>query len=641
MAVLRISGKPLRAWLGVLCGLVGGMTGAQAQSSATSSSLLGTNLAEVADYSHEVPFLDVFKMGRAWFTANASTFDTQEASRLSLDTRGWVRSLTPTGSGATHFDRACTLIFSMGAVDAGPEQGRLPYPAGDYVVRYEGQGQLDYRLAGRKLSEQSTPGRDVVRITPQEPGLQICITSTDPQGNGQYLKNIRVYLPGTEPSQTLTTTAFNPALVARLTPFASLRFMDWQRTNHSTQVNPSDRPQVDDAFYTSDKGVPAEVMVDLANQLHAAPWFNMPHKATDAYISEFAQVVKGRLTTSLPVYVEYSNELWNDQFSQGQAIQAEAVLQFAGRPGSDFDKRLSRQGERSAQMCTLWRAAFGTDADRVRCVMAGQAANSYIAETALDCPLSNQAPCRNKGFYGVAIAPYLGDWVGLSQHLSAVQAWSRESDGGLARLFNELDTGTELNDRDNGGGLATVQSRISAHVTLARAKSLQLLAYEGGQHLVGVGSAANDSGLNTLFNAANRDARMGTLYSRYLSSWRQLGGGLFMHFNDVGSASRFGRWGALELVTQTQAPKYDALVAQAMGCLFDWAQTQFPTLFPNGASATTQTLSPYSYRFYPGSQTYLAWSAADGHVWLLGPSTGGQVADVGLSPSFLQQAGCR
>jgi hypothetical protein len=31
-----------------------------------------------------------------------------------------------------------------------------------------------------------------------------------------------------------------------------------------------------------EKGVPVEVMVQLANQLRADPWFNMPHQATEA-----------------------------------------------------------------------------------------------------------------------------------------------------------------------------------------------------------------------------------------------------------------------------------------------------------------------------------------------------------------------
>jgi len=133
-----------------------------------------------------------------------------------------------------------------------------------------------------------------------------------------------------------------------------------------------------------------------------------------------------------------------------------------------------------------------------------------------------------------------------------------------------MNTGTELK-YEGLSGMPIVRSRISAHAKLAVAQSVSLLAYEGGQHLVGVGAPANNTAINTLMDAANRDARMGTLYATYLQEWANAGGGLFMHFSDVGSASRFGRWGALELVSQTTSPKYDALqdFAQTV-CAVGW-----------------------------------------------------------------------
>ncbi len=36
--------------------------------------------------------------------------------------------------------------------------------------------------------------------------------------------------------------------------------------------------------------------------------------------------------------------------------------------------------------------------------------------------------------------------------------------------------------------------------------------------------------LDALYLAANRDPRMGILYSRYLKDWAEAGGGLFMYF---------------------------------------------------------------------------------------------------------------
>ena len=54
------------------------------------------------------------------------------------------------------------------------------------------------------------------------------------------------------------------------------------------------------------------------------------------------------------------------------------------------------------------------------------------------------------------------------------------------------------------------------------------MAYAGGQHLVGVGTAANDATLTNLFIAANRHTRMAQIYEDYFAAceavFRRYGG---------------------------------------------------------------------------------------------------------------------
>jgi len=90
----------------------------------------------------------------------------------------------------------------------------------------------------------------------------------------------------------------------------------------------------------------------------------------------------------------------------------------------------------------------------------------------------------------------------------------------------------------------------------------QLLAYEGGQHLVGVGSANNNTAIRNLFEAANRDRRMYDAYMLYFDTWKQIGGGLFATFASTDSYKKSGSWGWKEHPSQTrqQAPKYDAIL---------------------------------------------------------------------------------
>jgi len=107
---------------------------------------------------------------------------------------------------------------------------------------------------------------------------------------------------------------------------------------------------------------------------------------------------------------------------------------------------------------------------------------------------------------------------------------------------------------------------VGDHLDLAERSGKRLVAYEGGQHLAG--DPSNDA-LTDLFVAANGDARMGDLYSRYLARWKSLtGNALFVHFTDSGPWGQYGSWGALrspDEVPLSASPKYAALTAYAAG----------------------------------------------------------------------------
>lgn len=64
--------------------------------------------------------------------------------------------------------------------------------------------------------------------------------------------------------------------------------------------------------------------------------------------------------------------------------------------------------------------------------------------------------------------------------------------------------------------------------------------------------------------------------------------------------------------------------------LFDWAERQFPELFPS--HETSLQLPPYVYRFYPATGHYLG--VADTDVYVLGPVSQGQLLRVGSLSDF-------
>jgi len=74
-------------------------------------------------------------------------------------------------------------------------------------------------------------------------------------------------------------------------------------------------------------------------------------------------------------------------------------------------------------------------------------------------------------------------------------------------------------------------------------------------------------------------------------------------------------------------------------CVFNWAEFMHPNLFAP-APAVSQTLTPYYYRYYAGTNAYLGTSSADNQVYYLGPATGDTLLGVGPLSDWRTTAGC-
>lgn len=564
------------------------VTAEQTQNTANARSPLGINVAGLAYWSTEWPLVDEMKRSSRWLTqcspqssirCTKLEWDTREQERLDLDPNGWIRSLPAAYEPSLRFRTVATLMLQG---DGGA------HPAGQYTVLYDGEGVIDYLFDAVKNPALSRPGRDVLDVKAGTQGILLSILATDPQRTGNYLRNIRVIRPGgicngdpfdyaetaagcqsrggtyTPFTEIYETQRFHPLFLQDLRRFGALRFMALFGTNSSTLAEWTDRPRLEHARWTGEYGAPVELVLDLAAKLNADPWVNLPARASDDYVRQFARLAKGRLGPTQRISVEYGNEIWNDMFSASAWVQQQALRRWPDRPGgpSPFTRRINEYGRRSAEICALWKQEWGADRGRVMCVMGGMTVNLWVSEQALACPLwaaENGGHACAEGMDALAIAPYFGYHLGLSRHLEQVAAWTAQPDGGLDLLFQELAQGDVLNGPGNLA-LPAVYPQIDRHKALADRYGLALVAYEAGQHLVGVGSVMNDPRIEKLFIAANRDPRMGALYTEYLNGWRQHGGGLLMHFDSVGRYTKYGSWGAKEYQTQTSAPKYNALM---------------------------------------------------------------------------------
>ena len=485
---------------------------------------LGMNLQGPADWNSELPFVDVFRLSRPWISQKQGA-SWGQGPKLDLDEHGWVKRLESDCWAETPI---CTL--SPGH-----------YPAGKYTVLYDGQGELDFWNAASVVSR--APGKMILDVDPSRGGFFLKLMKTDPQ---DYVRNIRVIMPGFE--DTYQENPFHPVFLRRWQGMACLRFMDWMKTNGSPVRTWSDRPKPDDATFSA-RGVAPEVMIDLSNRLGADAWFCMPHQADDDYVRNFAAMVKEKLDPKLQVYVEYSNEVWNNQFPQTRYSWEKAKELGLGPEERPWEGGGKYYAQRSVEMFDIWEDVFGGH-DRLVRVLAWQSGNTWWMERII---LPHQDAYKHADV--LAIAPYMGMNVPREgKELTAAQVAAWPVDRALDHLEQEC--------------LPKSIEAIRATKEVADKYGLRLVAYEGGQHMVGVGGGENNETMTKLFHTANAHPRMGEIYEKYFDAWTDAGGGLFCYFSSVGSWSKWGSWGIMQYYDDDpkQSPKFMATMRWARQC---------------------------------------------------------------------------
>jgi hypothetical protein len=514
---------------------------------------LGTNLAPVTDFTAEYPFVNHFKQAMPWVSGKKfGTFD--DGRRLKLDANGYVKELA-------RGQVANSVLFTGDAVD--PDLvGRR------FILSWGGKGKMS--LGGAVDQDTISFGTNRIEFTletanpGEQPTIILTLLKTDPS---KRVKNIKLVPTGgvcaSDPQTAVDGTGdcsgdflsfetdtdaimFNPQFLANTAPYRSVRFMDWMRTNDSNQQDFAKRPKISNAFWSTDRGVPLEVMIRLANDLDIDPWFNIPHKASDAYVQAFATIVRDQLETDRDAYFEYSNEVWNSIFDQTTYARNRGVE--LGLDADETTAMVKFYSRRSRQVFELIESAFG-GTDRIQRVMATQVVVPFFTEEILG--FENAASSTD----AFAVAPYFGTTISEQSVADAIKA------AGVDGVFDWLNNDNNAAIGDYGA-LASVAAAVADQVDAAGDAGVPLIAYEGGQHFIGFLGFENDSDLNEILDDVNRDPRMKDVYLDYLEDFATTTGGQpFWHYVNCDRWSKFGRWGALEYPTQPRAasPKYDAL----------------------------------------------------------------------------------
>ncbi len=501
-------------------------------------------------------------------------------------------------------------------------------------------GAADIRVGNGSFTNAGSSGAATGVLTN---GVRVYTMASNPNGmevrvyaiqSANPPKNIKLWLPDPANPQgaSLVNQTFHPLAVARLADkdWKYIRFMDWLPANASPQqdwvdrrppghtfqagvINPrSPAPGVTNANGT-DKfpgpkvtGVAFEHMVALCNASQKSMWVNVPHLATDTFITNLARVVRfgsdangnpytstqanpvhAPLATNLQVFIEYSNEIWSNggSFPQGD---------WAAEQGAKVG--LSKAQWNARRFCRVWqvfRQVFGGDSrlGKVAAVWTGLFwyTRDFLAE------MRSYGPALSPAQEPDIIAPttYFGngiqDWVyqkaqdqagtgdpwfftgeyfdadsGTNVNLRPVSLpstnayWTSTAvTNHMREAFREWTRRLLSGDAQEGAGpdATGVGGGFSQWlVDLARTNfpSVKpIVAYEGGPSLYTDdkdGGDSRDDGITAFIVKMNSQPEFRDVYYQHLNMAKDKGLWSHMMYTATGDWGKFGQWGHLRLL---------------------------------------------------------------------------------------------
>lgn len=478
---------------------------------------IGTNLGGISDWNPERPFRNHLKNTRELpivYTFECSCWSLDHLySELEFDADGYPTYLPQTTSGGQ-----TVIRYFLSADFANLVIGQR------YVLLYDGQGNLDLEGGLSLISE--TPGRIEFEMTGDGAWVNVVESQL-----GNHVRNIRIVRLSDE-HQDVVNQPFYSEFLNKIEPFSVLRFMDWGHTNNNPNVNWSDRLTPTHVTYGGEKGVPYEIMIQLANQTQKDVWICVPHAANNNYITEMATLFKEGLDPNLTVYLEYSNEVWNWIFDQSH-------YNTENNPSGLMYGRA--YAVKAKNVFDIWHNVFGSDKNRVKRVLGIQAGFNYLNENILS-HLNED------------------DWdMGSPTHYVGL---NHESTGNP--ILNASSNATDIIE-NAWNHFQIFKEDVKQDYRNIKLYGKEIVTYEGGQHFVG-----NVFGETYPYQQAMYDAQftpeIHEMYMKLHDSILTWGAQLATNFSLASTQeSIYGSWGVMDHIDIPQpylstAPKYQALL---------------------------------------------------------------------------------
>ncbi|MHA7057913.1 T9SS type A sorting domain-containing protein [Aquimarina sp. M1] len=491
---------------------------------------IGTNLAGLADYGREIPFVNLMRSCREWYSkSNETNSGTDYRDLISYREDGYPTYSPQAIQGVEQLQKVATIWAETDA-----------WPAGEYTVLWEGTGVLDF-ISGQGFEITSQTAHRITFNFPN-PGVFIEMSINESDINDP-IHNIRVLMPGTE--DTYETQPFYQVWLDNIKPFQAFRFMDWGRTNNWGKTTEGwqdtklfeweERARMDHYTWADNKGIPYEMMIKLMNDQDVDGWVCVPHRASDDFIRSMANYFKENLEPDRHLHVEYSNEVWNWLFDQTQWVNwiGDEELSWPQRIGYFVNNCLG-----------IWTDVYDGQLDRITRVVGVQLSWLDLSQQICDAVNTNSYDAVSPSYYFTFNdeADAILDEMAGDATAADIASFARDN---MPRNFEWIEEIKVLSDE----------------------LDKKLTFYEGGQHLTAIPFGVEPTYAQALLDI-QRDDLMYEMYNEWFDLIRTLQEGdeplLLMNFSFIGARSaRYGSWGVLESMYQDTniipAPKYRSI----------------------------------------------------------------------------------
>jgi hypothetical protein len=290
-------------------------------------------------------------------------------------------------------------------------------------------------------------------------------------------------------------------------------------------------------------------------------------------LAPFAAHFRDNIAPSLVTYFEFGNENWNFIFNSPHWLFGQSRF----KTGRDDNNWMS--GYLSAHCMKVIRDTYGPGSrDKWRGVLATQTVNphvtsrmiagaeQYIEEHGLSLKIADL-------FHDIAVTGYFGGNLGNAQK-ATVMLWMDESEqrwkDGLeptkCSYFNRLVNEDVADGRYTHipGSLDKIIGFWRAQKAIAGANGLGFIQYEGGNSNVpqffGSLTMAEQARFMEFYRESCHTAEDARNYTSMFNAFVAIGGKYPAKFVEAGAVTRYGNWGALRYLGDSN-PVWDAVVA--------------------------------------------------------------------------------